>query len=167
MGTKISDLTQLTAGALADGDELAIVDVSDTPPSSGTTKRITKADLVDTQGLKDYADNGDTNTLTAAEAYTDGPITVTTKTADWTLAAAHAGACVLVNSASNTAGTIPSGVFAGGNQTIVKQVDVGTATFVAGGGMTAHFTFGTAISVLYGTAEIFFLSSSECIVSCD
>ena len=58
---KTTELTTITAAALADGDWFPVVDVSDTTDSStGTNKKIAKSELAEAAGLAAHlADTSD------------------------------------------------------------------------------------------------------------
>lgn len=129
-----------------------------------TTKAYVDAAIVTAD---DRMDTGDANTLTAAEAYADGPFIVTTRGSNYTLAASDVSNVTEANSSSAITITIPAATFAVGQVSVVKRIGSGTVGFAAGGGMTMHTPFGTSISAQYGSAEIYFRSASECIVSCD
>jgi hypothetical protein len=140
-GIKITSLGQLLAASLADGDELVIVDVSDTSQaSSGTTKRITSADFLEAvnTAITDTHDDA----VTVAEAYTDAPMTLNAQNGDYTFALSDAGN-VLVEGTKSTGQTftIPpnsSAAFAIGSVIEVNAVGAGGVTVAAGSGVTIN-----------------------------
>jgi hypothetical protein len=161
---RISELTELTAPA--GGDHLAVVDISDTTmAASGTTKKLPWSEVTD------YADTGDTNTLTAAQVYADGPLTVQSdKTTNYTFVLGDAGQVIPFNLGSALTATVPldsAAAFPIG--TVIRAIrrGAGALNLAATGGVTLRSPFGTAVSVQYGSVEFLKIATNEWIASCD
>lgn len=119
------------------------------------------------ENIKEYTDSVGDNVLQQAQDYSDGPVTTTTKTGNYTLTVADASTVVQCNSGSTITITVPANVFNTGHMVKVSRVGTGSVVIAAGAGLTLRTPYGSSIGTQYGDADLRFRSSGECIARCD
>lgn len=103
-----------------------------------------------------------TATQTALDAKTNKLIVANRQTASYTLVLSDADKLVEMNVGSANNLTIPSSVFAAGNQILLAQYGAGQTTIVAGSGMTIRSNGAKLkLNAQYSGATLVFISSSE------
>jgi hypothetical protein len=99
---------------------------------------------------------------TALDAKTNKLIVANRQTASYTLVLGDADKLVEMNVASANNLTVPSSVFAAGNQILLAQYGAGQTTIVAGSGMTIRSNGAKLkLNAQYSGATLVFISSSE------
>ena len=109
--------------------------------------------------------DGAVATAKIADAAVTGPklanLSVSTKTANYTLVASDRNTRVVMNSASSTAVTVNSGVFAAGDTVWIHNIGAGVCTITAG---TATVTTTSSLALAqWGGGTLYFTSASAAI----
>jgi hypothetical protein len=151
------------AGLATDAEVAAAIAAheADTSNVHGITDTTTYGDLATT----DDVDDGDAATLEAAQDYSDGPLTVTTQTANYSLVQADQGTLVRMNSASAREFTVDQ--LTAGTVINTSRVGAGTVTHIAGSGVTLRVPYGADIGTQYGGAELVWHTATEVVCRAD
>lgn len=113
---------------------------------------------------------GTNNTQVATTAYVDGPVSLSTKTASYTLAAADAGTVVEMNVASANNLTVPPNAtvaFPVGTIIEVCQIGAGATTIVAGAGVTVRTASSLVLRAQWSSAALRKRATNEWVLTGD